>query len=569
MSLARPRPLEIEEHAPLLVKPIAPQHWFFDFGRAAFGTLRLRLPTPSAHRLTLTVHLGEKLDETGTRIDRQPPGCIRTCSLPLTFEAGASEATVVLPPDPRNTGPAAIRIPPGYFEVFPFRYAEITGTAQAPDPTRLALFYPFDEQAAAFHCEDQALEQVWELCRYSIKATSFCGLYVDGDRERIPYEGDAYINQLCHYGVDAEYEIARATLEHLLFHSTWPTEWSLHCLPMAWHDYLYSGRSDFLAAYFDLLEQKALLPLARHDGLISTETGLVTPELLRAIHLDPATPLRDMIDWPPGSFTEGQSGERDGYEMVPVKTVINAFFLWNLDLLAQSATVLGYHEKANFFRERYCQARESFERLFFCRENGYFIDGEGSTHASLHANMIPAALGLLPAGEEERVMAFIRSRGMACSVYGAHYLLEACYRYGAADHALSLMTASHDRSWLHMLKIGSTITLEAWDLRYKNNLDWNHAWGAVPAHIIPHFLVGVRPATPGFASVLLEPQPGPLRHFEAKVPTPRGPVHVVLQPDALEWESPVPVLFRPKGLDSTPGSHALPAGRHRWPLKAN
>ena len=34
-----------------------------------------------------------------------------------------------------------------------------------------------------------------------------------------------YINQLCHYGVDAEYEMARASLEYLLFYPTWPTEW--------------------------------------------------------------------------------------------------------------------------------------------------------------------------------------------------------------------------------------------------------------------------------------------------------------------------------------------------------
>ena len=35
-----------------------------------------------------------------------------------------------------------------------------------------------------------------------------------------------------------------------------------------------------------------------------------------------------------------------------------------------------------------------------------------------------------------------------------------------------------------MLRIGSTITTEAWANIYKPNHDWNHAWGAAAANII-------------------------------------------------------------------------------------
>jgi hypothetical protein len=33
---------------------------------------------------------------------------------------------------------------------------------------------------------------VWELCRYTLKATPFLALYADGNRERMPYEADAH-----------------------------------------------------------------------------------------------------------------------------------------------------------------------------------------------------------------------------------------------------------------------------------------------------------------------------------------------------------------------------------------
>jgi hypothetical protein len=118
---------------------------------------------------------------------------------------------------------------------------------------------------------------------------------------------------------------------------------------------------------------------------------------------------------------------------------------------------------------------------------------------------------------------------MACSVYGTQYLLEALYMNNEDQYALELMTAQHDRSWWNMIRCGSTITMEAWDLKYKNNLDWNHAWGAAPANIIPRFVLGVRPLVPGFGKVLIQPQSGSLDYISGTVPTIRGPVSVTLE----------------------------------------
>ena len=106
-----------------------------------------------------------------------------------------------------------------------------------------SAFYPFNEHDSHFHCSDTVLNQVWELCKYSIKATSFLGVYVDGDRERIPYEADALINQLSHYGVANDFSMARYTHEYLIRKPTWPTEWILQSILMAWEDYMYTGNT--------------------------------------------------------------------------------------------------------------------------------------------------------------------------------------------------------------------------------------------------------------------------------------------------------------------------------------
>jgi hypothetical protein len=135
----------------------------------------------------------------------------------------------------------------------------------------------------------------------------------------------------------------------------------------------------------------------------------------------------------------------------------------------------------------------------------------------------------VPDKYKEKVLDFIRSRGMACSVYGAQFLMDALYEAGDAEYALKLLTKTDDRSWYNMIRVGSTISLEAWDDKYKPNQDWNHAWGAVPANIIPRKLMGVEPLTPGFEFMRVKPQIGSLEWAKASIPTIRGEIKVEVE----------------------------------------
>ena len=121
---------------------------------------------------------------------------------------------------------------------------------------------------------------------------------------------------------------------------------------------------------------------------------------------------------------------------------------------------------------------------------------------------------------------------MACSVYGAQFLMDALFNAGAEDDAISLMTAPGDRSWRHMVEdVGTTITLEAWDQKYKPNQDWNHAWGAAPANVLPQKILGVEPSEPGWTLVRIYPRLGNLKWAEGSVPTPHGAVTVRAEAD--------------------------------------
>lgn len=103
------------------------------------------------------------------------------------------------------------------------------------------------------------------------------------------------------------------------------------------------------------------------------------------------------------------------------------------------------------------------------------------------------------------------------------------------------------------------MTMEAWNLEDKHNLDWNHAWGAAPLNVIPRFVLGVRQLEPGCTKILVHPQLGGLHSVTGKVPTVRGPVSVEVVRDRLTVTLPVPatIVWREKIHEVGPGRHVF------------
>jgi len=518
-------PLQKQDVYPVSIKSLPGSHSFIDFGKAAFGTIRLTL-LGKTDVDTVTIHLGEAQKD--GRINRTPGGTIRYSVHKLALKKGWNTYEIVLNPDKRNTGPQAILMPEYIGEVTPFRYCELEGYSEPLNKTQIVqetVFYPFDETDSYFASSDTVLNQVWDLCKYSIKATSFCGIYVDGDRERIPYEADAYINQLGHYGVAREYSMARYSEEYLINRPTWPTEWILQSVLMAWNDYLYTGNKESLQQFYTDLKAKALLPLADESGLISTKTGKVTPEVLESIHFKGI--LKDIVDWPQTGILglgKNEPGETDGFVFKDVNTVVNAYHYQAVSHLAQIAKVLNQQSDEKQFAAQALKIKTAFNENLLDKKRGAYFDGIGTDHASLHANMFPLTFGLVPEKSLGKVSSFVQSRGMACSVYGSQFLMDAVYDGNNADYGLELLSSTSERSWYNMIRVGSTISLEAWDNKYKPNQDWNHAWGAAPANIIPRKLMGIEPLEPGFRKIRIKPQPASLEHAEIKCPTIRGEV---------------------------------------------
>jgi hypothetical protein len=518
-------PIQKQDEYPARLEKVNENTYLTDFGKDSFGRLRLNLYSETGND-SVHIHLGEAMKN--GRIDRSPGGTIRYSRYTVKPRQGWNTYVIAIRPDKRNTGPQAVLISEYIGEVTPFRYCEIENyihPLRKEDVVRETAFYPFNEHDSYFHSSDTVLNQVWEISKYSIKATSFLGVYIDGDRERIPYEADAFINQLSHYGVARGYNMARYSNEYLIHHPTWPTEWIMQSVLMAWEDYMHTGNKQSIKYFYEDLKAKTLSMLADEEGFISTRTGKVTPAVLESIHFKGE--LRDIVDWPHTGILgleKEKGGETDGFVFTDVNTVVNAYHYRALTLMARIAEALGKASDQKFYQDRANLLKRSFNARLFDQKRGVYVDGTGTDHASLHANMFSLAFGLVPEKHIRSVLEFIRSRGMACSVYGAQFLLDAVYDAHDADYGLQLLTSTGERSWYNMIRSGSTITTEAWDNKYKPNQDWNHAWGAAPANLIPRKLMGIEPLKPGFKKIRIKPQPAWLKHADIKHPTIRGDI---------------------------------------------
>lgn len=476
-----------------------------DFGKDAFGWAEGRL------RGEVEGLAGEKLDRAGS-IDVLPFSAIRSAGVRSGGAAADGWRRLAFRTEIFSRG-RCLSIPRELGEVMPFRYLEFAAeTFDRVESLRMiALEYPLDESESGLVSSCPALDRIYEFCRYTIRATTFGGLYIDGDRERLPYEADAYVTQLSNYAVSSDYELSRVTHDYLMPYPTWPTEYRQISVLMAWSYWMWSGDRSLLVKYYDQLRNEKMMEKFRResDGLLETGGAMFHGAYEGAA---------DIADWPPP--------ERFDFEFRKANAVVNAYYYMTLGAMADIAGELGKTEDRAEYLAKRERVRESFQRAFFDAERGLYLDGQGATHVSVHANSIAVVAGLVPAERLGGVGNWLASREMECSVYFAQHFLEALFKTGHGARALELMTADNDRSWIGMLKGGATMTKESWNEDVKANIDWNHSWGTAALNVIARCLAGVTPAAPGFTKVNISPDPAGLERFTVKVPTARGTVTV-------------------------------------------
>ncbi len=199
---------------------------------------------------------------------------------------------------------------------------------------------------------------------------------------------------------------------------------------------------------------------------------------------------------------------------------------WVLALLAAAQIEEAHGDPLLGTRDRRL-ARSVFDLVvtrYWDEGRGLLLDSRGSIACSEHAQVLALLTGLLDPEKTERCLsALCMAQGLAKSTIAfSFFLLDVLYQHGREGEFHRRL-----QFWRVLPDQGFTSTPEGPEPSRSDA----HAWGAHPAWHTLASIAGIRPDSPGFATVRIAPMPGGLDHFDAVCVHPRGRIKVGFRRD--------------------------------------
>jgi len=382
--------------------------------------------------------------------------------------------------------------------------------------------YPFKERAA-IEASDPAIVRIWETGTRTARMNAH-ETYMDCPYwERLQYIGDTRIQALISYVEFGDDRLARQALNAYdwsrtsegLTQSRYPSAlpqiiptFSLLWIGML-HDYwLYRPDPGPLAEW---------VPHTR--GVIDWYARHQRPDGLLGV----------MPWWNYGDWTH------DFDFGVPPQDADGGSALLSLDFMAALLDAadlegsLGNDAAAEGYRRRAGEIGAAVREHCWVESRGLLADTPAHAHFSDQANAMGVLLGAVPKDRQEAVMREILGREAkgpnsqaagdpsSASIYFRFYVARALERAGLADLYLGSLGP-----WRRMLELGLT----TWAETAEPTRSDDHAWSAHPNYDLLTLVAGIRPASPGFRTVLIAPHLGALKEL---IP------HLLLMPQDAEF----------------------------------
>jgi|GEM_PF-512684 Alpha-L-rhamnosidase N-terminal domain./Bacterial alpha-L-rhamnosidase. len=495
------RSLEVTEQPPVKTVNKGNGDYFIDFGQEIMAGIKITCTGRSGDRVI--VRLGEEISSTNT-VKWQARTAINYND---SFTVAAGKQTM------ENFGYRA------------FRYGEIlvpsTTTLDTSAIRALVTKYPFDSSMTRFSSSDTMLNHVWDLCAYSVKATNADIANDCPTRERGSYPDDNLIRGISFYNLDREFNFQRNSTQFCILNLTNYTEQRNMPIFATWEDFMATGDTALIQPNYSVLKT------------LTTEQYFSDQNFLT--NKAPRTNGNDLVDWPWATCTDSFVFTDNNYN-----AVVNAWNYKAMEYMSKIADLLGKGPDRDAYKTRMNGAKNAINKYMYDPARGAYRDGMLSTadlaagtgkiaHYAIHSSFFPLTFGITPDSNKTAVINYLKSRGMACSPYGARFLLEGLYLAGDETTPLQLMTAKTTNSWYHMeFVLGATCVTEAWDPSEKPNMSFAHPWATAPTNLIPRYLMGITAIAPAYKKISIRPQPGTLGTASITVPTIRGPVSVSL-----------------------------------------
>jgi alpha-L-rhamnosidase len=209
--------------------------------------------------------------------------------------------------------------------------------------------------------------------------------------------------------------------------------------------------------------------------------------------------------------------------------ISTAFFGWSARLVSRMAAATGRTTQADTYGRLADQVAAAF--------TGRFLAADGTVGANTQTGYVLAlAFGLLPANRQQaaadKLAAKVAASGGHLSVgfLGVENLLPVLADHGHADTAYQILLQPDFPGWGYMQGRGATTVWERWDgIRPDGSLNdpgmnsFNHYGLGSVGDFLYRQVGGLGPASPGYGSLLIAPQPGNgLTSARASYQTPYG-----------------------------------------------
>ncbi len=381
--------------------------------------------------------------------------------------------------------------------------------------------FPFEERAR-FSSDDPSLTPIWEIGWRTARLDAH-DTYMDTPYyERMQYIGDTRIQALISYAIAGDDRLARQAIQAFndsrvpdgLTRSRYPSSvtqmiptFSLLWIGMLHDFWMYRGDDEFVKAQIagTRTVMDWFLDRQRPDGLLGHVTWW------------------PFVDW----------GKDFGFGMPPEdvdggSSPITLQYIEALRYAAELESTFGDPVRVQRYRDAGSRAVAAIRKLCWNNSYGLIADTPAQKHYSQHANILGVWLDVVPAEKQKEVLTNILSTsdpGFTASgpvpdmtkatYYFRFYLARALDHAGLGDRYLDLL-----KPWRDMVALGLT----TWAEQPEPTRSDSHAWSAHPNFDLLTIVAGIRPKTPGFSSVVIEPHLGHLSNVVSTVPTPRGTI---------------------------------------------
>ena len=508
---------ELEAYQPVTIEPTAAGTHVFDFGIVTAGWVELSVEGPAGTIVKLTY--GERRHDDGTvDVEQRHIDCAHTDG--IQTDSYVLEGTGTETWTPR-------------FSYKGFRYVEVAGLPNDPTAETLtarAIHTPLETASESeFSCTNALLNRIHENSRRTFLNNCHSIPTDTPVYEKNGWTGDAQVGAemaLFNFDLDpfftkwladfADAQRADGELPPIVPTSDWgysdrPMDgainspnpgWDVAYVLIPWWTYQYCGDRRLLDFHFEGMKG------------VTDWTGTFAEEYIVTEGLG---------DWLAPTHTDEQRG------LPPEGPAITstAFYYKMAATIAAAADVLDRPVDQKAYATLAADIKAAFNDTFLDPHTGIYATGEVATYRQT-SNVFPLAFDLVPdehvAAVVEQLVADVAETHdghLNTGFHGTKYLLPVLTAYGHLDLAYEVATQTTYPSWGHWIdRHGATTIYEAWELSSRSRD--HYAYGAIDEWFYKD-LAGIRPASPGFAHVDINPHvPSDLDSVSATVDTVSG-----------------------------------------------